>query len=155
MKTKPYCRYCGEPISKYTEATWVAKAPCTLPKPVPRTLYIDPDKLPRSKEDCERLTNNQVISVSYSYEFEDGVRTSRKYVACFTTWDGVTYVDPTFCRKDHARRFGIMVARDYPDIASKTYHDKMRKRAEQQQATEQSNDGADGVRRTAKAASDA
>lgn len=87
--TQPFCRYCGKAIRKRTNSVtcWGGKHPSGT--------------ILRSKEDCQRLSNEKVVSVSY----HEGV------VWSFSTWDGESYVDRFFCNDDHAKRFGYAAAK--------------------------------------------
>lgn len=69
-----HCIVCGRPIPKRT----------TL-----REVSHHDQSAPRSIEDCRKLTNEQVLRVSYR---SDG------RVAGFTTWDGASRMSPFFCR---------------------------------------------------------
>ena len=106
--TQPLCRYCGKKIAKWTE-----------------TVYVR-DRSVRSKADCEKRTNQKVVSVRY----EDPGRFKRsapkdyyteaeiceaeaqgRWVDMFTTWDGESYQDEFFCNGTHAQYFGYAAAR--------------------------------------------
>lgn len=81
---RPHCRQCNKPIRKWTDTVYPAKGDC------------------RSKADCQKLTNQSVVSVSY---WVDGS------VMRFSTWDGESYDDPYFCSGKCAEIFGYRAAK--------------------------------------------
>lgn len=113
MKSGPLCRCCGKPIPKRTVNHY--------PKP-------GHGKLPRSKEDCQRLTNHKVVSVSYHedtpYMREKGFAGT---VERFSTWDGESYTDDLFCKTACAEAFGRMAA-TLDAITTKAYVAAMKRR---------------------------
>lgn len=62
---------------------------------------------PRSVEDCQRLTNFQVVSIR---DFGMGDSEKFGYVSWFETWDGETMVDPHFCNDRCAAKYGRRAA---------------------------------------------
>ena len=75
--TRPKCKWCGKPIRKKTDTT--------------SYLFTEIESAPKSKEEAQRMTNHQVVSVRY------GEYRGKRYVRSFSTWDGVSYVSPHFC----------------------------------------------------------
>jgi hypothetical protein len=101
----PLCRYCGKSIPKHTRLVNIKS------EYQPHgTAFSDVVEGPLySKNDCERATNKQVVSVSY--------RTSKKHreeereIAHFSTWDGESYADSYFCGGRCIARFAYFIAR--------------------------------------------
>lgn len=110
---QPLCRYCGKPIGKHTITVFVKDAPSKYDIADDWCRYVY-GKL-YSKADCQRHTNQQVVSVSYDreYYYENG-RQRRvavgKEVHKFTTWDGRTYKDQFFCGGTCVQRFAYVMA---------------------------------------------
>lgn len=64
---------------------------------------------PQSREDCQRLTNQEVIAVhGFDTRYED----RWAYVEWFETWDGQSYFDVDFCNDKCAANYGRRAARD-------------------------------------------
>lgn len=100
--TRPRCRFCGALIAKETVTVFVK-----LPGEIMATASsfcrdIRVEQLPADKAACQRLVNEDVVSIAYS----DGRSGIRK----FTVWNRQNYVDNYFCKADHARRFGYALA---------------------------------------------
>lgn len=66
---------------------------------------------PRSLEDCQRLTNQMVISV---HGYRDHKR--EEYVERFQTWDGESYQDNLFCSDGCATKYGRRAAIELPPL---------------------------------------
>lgn len=117
-KTQPLCRCCGKAIKKRTVAFIVDKHP-----PGPnvhhtnsefwRHVYSDP--LPKTKADCQRLTNLEVVSL----------RKHNGDVVHFGAWDGESYDDEFFCTGGCAQRWGYVMAELYPNRVSKSYNEAL------------------------------
>ena len=108
---QPLCRCCGNPIRKHTET-------------------VQPKEVLKNKADCQRVSNYQVVSVSYRDVWSDDPDTgervrSRGTVFCFTTWDGITYEDEFFCTGSCAQRFGRFAAK-HADVCTVAYVDALR-----------------------------
>lgn len=117
--TQPLCRYCGGKIRKWTKAVF-------LHIPDEHTVhqgYIDVDKFPQTKDECQKYTNAQIISVKrckkYDYQTET---TTDLGIDQFSTWDGESYEDAFFCSGAHAKDFAYMIARQ-TTYASREYHE--------------------------------
>jgi hypothetical protein len=111
--TQPLCRYCGQGIRKHTERHYVRTEKDR--GGMPRDTKVVPERI-RSKAECQKLTNEQVVSVQYSedreynpYSYESAVKD--RYVSSFTTWDGESWEDEFFCNGQHAAYFGYASAR--------------------------------------------
>ena len=106
----PHCNWCNEAIRKAT------KSHC----PNGNTVHVVDMKTPLfSKAECQRLTNETVMSVSYhrapvSWNDEEQTHTPNgqpRAVDSFTTWDGESYADDLFCSNGCAMQFGRQAAR--------------------------------------------
>lgn len=73
---------------------------------------IKPDH-PRSLEDCQRMSNFQVVEV-HDYREAEGPRVG--YVKEFATWDGESVFDPHFCGDSCAALYGRRAAAEYPAL---------------------------------------
>jgi hypothetical protein len=95
--SRPHCLNCGKPIPKKTESHdfWVSRW----------------QSAPRTREEAQRLTNHQIVSIRYGispHTGEGGVR----YVSSFSTWDGESY-NPCYGHFDSgecAKMFAYRVA---------------------------------------------
>ena len=101
LPTQPLCRYCGEPIRKYTNTISLRTR-----KPGEDRLYpsFQVATLPTTRAEAQRFTRNghQIVRVK---------RTRRgNGISQFTTWDGESYVDEFFCNGSHARHFAYAAA---------------------------------------------
>jgi ribosomal protein L32 len=102
--TQPFCRTCGKPIRKHTVA-WFCGQSIERRDQFSRTVAARPT----TRAECQQLTNDRVISVSYS---GDG---DRRHIFRFGTWDGESYDDEFFCTNACAislayasvRKFGL------------------------------------------------
>jgi hypothetical protein len=75
----PLCRYCGKPLAKRTSSHYVKNDKYGEP-------FIDS---PKTKADCQKLTNETVISVAYHKRLRDG--SGARHVWHYSTWDGESY----------------------------------------------------------------
>jgi hypothetical protein len=107
--TPPHCLWCGKRIAKHTTRRYVITI--AMWKQAFGDHYAS---LPKTLADCQKLTNEKVVSVDYQYETDDTnyeyKRTGRRVVHHYTTWDGESYQDEFFCNGDHARSFGYAAA---------------------------------------------
>lgn len=101
--TQPLCRYCGKPIRKSTRHNYVVRARQPHMTDNAFARYVVCDELPQTKAECQKLVNEQVVSVKRHYQVDKGI-------ASFGTWDGESYVDKFFCNGDHARKFAYKCA---------------------------------------------
>lgn len=84
------CRQCGGPLTPHTQSHRFSA-------------YVENGGA-RTLDDCQRRTNHLVVS---THAFTNSMEKAQ-YIEWFTTWDGESYVDPDFCKKDcillYARR---------------------------------------------------
>ena len=124
---QPFCRYCGEPIRKYTTNVHVKRERTECHRNDLGSRYIYPDRDLKSKAECQSFTNQVVVSVAYTTDLKDGdpVPGTRR-VSSFTEWDGERYQDQFFCSGEHAKNFGYVLARQ-TSYAMQPYHDAIAK----------------------------
>lgn len=117
----PLCRYCGEAIPKHTTSVYFRHESFRESRISARGVaYFADGCEPKSKEDAQRLVNMEVIAVRYinglsKYFTERGASmqvSEVRHVNYATVWDGETYADQYFCSGDHARQFGILMAKE-------------------------------------------
>lgn len=104
--TQPLCLWCGKRIPKYTTSHNV------ITPAMWQTSFADRyESLPKTMADCQKLTNERVVSVDYQYEQDANYdRTGRRVIHSYSTWDGESYQDEFFCNGDHAKSFGYAAA---------------------------------------------
>lgn len=79
--TRPRCRYCAAPLKKYTRSIYFGQR--SDGEGAASSLY---KATPATREEAQRFTNHQIVSVSY-WTAPEGPR----YIDKVTTWDGETY----------------------------------------------------------------
>ena len=84
----PKCAYCGKPLKPYTKNHYVIDVPLTEPQK--KAGYVQGPL--RSKDEAQALTNERVLAVRYNRD--------PKTVWWYSTWDGQSYRDATFCSRD-------------------------------------------------------
>jgi hypothetical protein len=108
----PLCRNCGQPIAKKSRLVWlVAGRPLTKAEKhsAPEIgRYVAVEELPRSREECRKLAKGAVLSISRTKAYWGAA--DRGGLDTFTEWDGVSYVDPYFCKGACAKAFGYAAA---------------------------------------------
>lgn len=131
--TQPLCRYCAAPIRKHAITVYVRRSQGEHDRPYEGfSRYAYTAEPLKSKAECQRVTNNKVLSVSWSrgstanYEPDP----AKDEITSFTEWDGESYSDQFFCKGEHAKDFGYSLARS-TTFAMKEYHEAMAKRAAQ------------------------
>lgn len=70
------------------------------------------DNHPQTVEDCQKLTNHQVVSI-HGYGREKPEEWW-KFISYFYTWDGESYERDTFCGDKCAAVYGRRAAAEYP-----------------------------------------
>jgi hypothetical protein len=104
--TQPLCRLCGRKIGKHTHRVYFGR-----PQHRTDTFATERTELPRSKEEAQRLLNEEIVSVSWSRGEEYYARKAGgDVIDSVTTWDGESYRDQFFCTDAHARQFGYATA---------------------------------------------
>lgn len=112
LPVQPLCRCCGNPIGKYTcKVLLREKREGDTQTYHDSTAYefmrtLEVEKLPINREEAQRLTNRQIVSLSYWPKTEDKPRR----LSGFSEWDGETYADEFFCKNDCAIRFARLCA---------------------------------------------
>lgn len=130
-KEQPLCRWCGKPLRKASRTVHVERAANEGKTHKAASNYsraIFTDSPPTNKAECQKLTNQQVISVSYTPLYEDGEKIGRK-LSSFGEWDGESYIGlgGFFCTSDCAMELGISAARHH-NLAGTDYNKAMKKR---------------------------
>lgn len=104
--TQPHCLWCGKRIPKAT-----TRRNLVTPAMWKESFDEAYANRPKTLADCQKLTNEKVVSVDYQYEQDVNYdRTGRRVVHSYSTWDGESYMDPYFCNGDHAKNFGYAAA---------------------------------------------
>lgn len=107
--TQPLCRCCGKKIAKWTTSAYLWNAGGSnkmADERLSRNVYIDdPAAWPKTKADCQKISNQTVISIQ---RHGDG----RVWV--FAEWDGESYKDGTFCTNNCAIDFAYGMAKNFP-----------------------------------------
>lgn len=93
----PACKQCGADLQPRTDSHFMGHK-------------IKPDH-PRSLEDCQKLTNRQVIAAT---SFDGRYPEKWGYINWFQTWDGETLIDPDFCDNKCAALYGRRAAQQLP-----------------------------------------
>lgn len=108
-----FCRCCNKPIAKRTLTHWIRREQSKYdhPNTWDRYHYIGNAPWPTSKADCQRLTNDRVVSVQYG-TYQDQDDRNPTHVRRFSTWDGVSYHPKWsyFCTNDCAAAYGKAAA---------------------------------------------
>lgn len=92
------CRQCGGPLTAHTQSHRFS-------------VYIE-DGHPKTLEDCQRRTNLLVVS---THAFTNTLDNAQ-YIERFSTWDGESYVDPDFCKKDCIIAYGRRAVQELPPL---------------------------------------
>lgn len=101
---QPFCRCCGKPIRKRTRLVYIETKASDqrYDGSFIRYAVVAPDARPRTKADCQRLTNQQVVAV----QRDD----TKEFIRLFHEWDGESYQDDLFCTGTCAQAFGRAAA---------------------------------------------
>ncbi len=106
--SRPLCRCCAKPIKKRTRLHTFGHA-----NPQRHSWCTEHTEKPTTRQEVQRLTNQQVVSI----------RRHNGFVYSASTWDGETYMDPFFCTDSCGRAFGRMAAEHFPDLQTQAYAD--------------------------------
>ncbi len=106
----PRCIVCGKPIAKKTHTIYLRETNSNRShgeysdETYSKHLFLDKDKWPKNKADCQKLTNMIVVSVQYTG--------SERSIYSFGVWDGQSYDDEFFHSQLCATRQGYAAARE-------------------------------------------
>lgn len=127
-REQPLCRRCAARIRKVTVTVHCGQS---NPGKVSTFSRSIPDK-PKNRAECERLTNDRVVSLSYWPSKSSaaagralGNEEPERYVGSFSTWDGESYDSEFFCSNACAQKFGHAAARQ--GFAMPAYNEAIRK----------------------------
>lgn len=118
-----HCRYCGKMLRKWSTTVYVREAPSPYDVRASycRYVYVGAAKL-KTKADCQRHSNQHVISVQYSHPTQDGDRIpGAKYVASFNEWDGESWQDQYFCGAKCAEAMAYAILKVQPNWGTEAY----------------------------------
>lgn len=122
---QPLCRFCGKGIKKHTHTVWFG-----MNRESRGEFSSSLADKPKSREEAQRLVNQEIVSISWSYntswDDEDHSVRVRDHIHKVATWDGESWTDPFFCNGDHAQRFGYASARGGRAMAA--YNEAIAKR---------------------------
>lgn len=116
---RPLCRCCGKQIAKRTTDLFFYEGSGTS------STSIHVEALPRTREEVQAFTNQQVISIA---RYRNGG------IWRAGTWDGVSYRDDTFCSLKCEAHFGRSMAITFPTYAMPAYHAAVAKQRERSPA---------------------
>jgi ribosomal protein L24E len=120
--TQPFCRYCGGPIRKKT-ATVFIRAPgkgTGLSNYGSRLIEVEP--LPQTKEDCQKYTNQKIMSVKRDKRMNYDINKMEDFgIDQFTEWDGETYDDKFFCSGTCAQKMAYGILEKQPTWGTEAY----------------------------------
>jgi ribosomal protein L24E len=119
-----FCRYCGKMLRKWTVTVYVRDEPTKYDHAHGYCRYVYPPQKLKNKADCQKFTNQQVVSVSYSYPTQDGDRIpGAAYVQSFNEWDGESWDDPYFCGAKCAQGLAYAILGVQPSWGTKAYRE--------------------------------
>lgn len=116
-ETQPLCRGCGKPIPKWTDHVWV-RNPDSIQNRATSRHVMGPL---HSRDDCQRLVNERVVSVRYWGAGDN------RHVSYFSVWDGESWADEFFCGGPCRDRLAYGAARAGQVMPE--YNEAMRRRA--------------------------
>lgn len=125
-----FCRCCGKGLRKWSITVYVRRGERTAyEQDKSYCRYIHPASDLRSKEDCQVLSNQIVISVKYGVDKDalyNPVPGSRHIVE-FAEWDGESWSDQYFCGVKCASQFAYAILAASPSWTTKAYRDAVAK----------------------------
>lgn len=127
--TQPLCRYCAKPIKKTSLMVLICRERTQYHSDTLFSRYAHTAEPVKSKAECEKLTNQQVLSVSWSRgsTADYDPAPEKDEITSFGEWDGESYDDLFFCSGAHAKDFAYSLARS-TTFAMPAYHDAIAKR---------------------------
>jgi hypothetical protein len=107
----PLCRWCGHPIAKRTTRVHIVPVlgPNHRDSMFWRYVAVG-DNWPKTKADCQKLTNHTVVRVGYTTLYDDNGEPAGKRLTEFGEWDGESYQNKYFCNGEHAKEMGNAAA---------------------------------------------
>lgn len=130
--TPVFCRWCGKPLRKWTTTVYVKRQRSEYDGSYGRCVY--PSELPRTIDDCRKLSNQHVVSVKREkkYDADAGESKPTGFIDSFAEWDGESYnaVRGFFCTNDCAMDLGAAATRDR-DIVGAAYNARIKKLREE------------------------
>ena len=108
-KLPPLCRFCGKAIAKRTHTVYFGRSRFR-----PDDYSTSRTERPRTKEEAQRLLNQQIVSIRWTRAGDRDAwadPAEADYISQVSTWDGESYESRYFCNGDHARQFGVVVAK--------------------------------------------
>jgi hypothetical protein len=105
-----FCRWCGKRIAKHATHVNVREEPSHYDRKSSWNdyIYLGKGNRLRSKTECQKHTNQKILSVSYRDQWIDDV--NDRYVSYFNIWDGESYVNEFFCSGTCAQQMGRAAA---------------------------------------------
>lgn len=110
--TNPKCIVCGKPIPKVTSTVYLRETTSQHfhgeagnVTSYSKTVFVDKDKWPKTREECAAFSNGIVVSVSRSRYDEE------KRIDSFGVWDGESYENEFFHSQSCAVLQGYAAAR--------------------------------------------
>ncbi|TJW14401.1 MAG: hypothetical protein E5W82_10520 [Mesorhizobium sp.] len=124
MADAPLCRYCGKTIAKRTRAIFFGEL---ATRQGFDTIFTYRPERPRSKDEAQRLLNQQIVSVRWARGEDYAAKQAGfDHITQATAWDGESYTDKFFCNGTHAKDFAYAAARG--GYAMPAYIDAKRKK---------------------------
>lgn len=102
--SRPHCIVCGKQIKKRFQSISFMPAAANGRENYDRegsTMYLEVELRPKTKQECQRFTNHQVLTVNMDHT---------DHVHSFKWWEG-EYEDEFFCTGTCARKQGYASAR--------------------------------------------
>jgi hypothetical protein len=113
MNQGPKCLCCNKPLRKATRTVWIGKATDKIKHTDQsshlRHVYLPEAERPTTLQQCQRLSNWQVVSIRKGY---GGTDADRVAVGRFAEWDGESYESRFgyFCSVSCAATYGRRAA---------------------------------------------
>lgn len=109
------CLYCFKPVPKWTVRVDVKRERSKYDHETEGWKYVYPAEMPRTIDDCRKLTNQHVVKVWHetTSNWETGKHERTGFIRRFATWDGEHYKAAAgfFCNNNCAMEFARAAAR--------------------------------------------